>query len=427
MTRITSWSIASAFALALVLVMTLAGCGDSDGGNDDRAVITFWHFWSEPAQKAALEKRIKAFEEANPGVRVELGELSWADGKTKLLAAFNSNTAPDLLELGSDWIAQFSSGGVLADIGTLGGKLDQFAPEVAAPGRWENGTFALPWVVDTRVLFVNRALLAAAGQDSAATDSTWEQLILRSEAIKTSQPNAYGFGVNGEDRHRLYKKILPFFWSNGGELLDAQGQPVIDSPENIEALETYLALARSGVIDTQKKLDDDFMQGKIGYLISGSWLVERIRKDNPSLKYSVTTLPSFPGRSPVSFAGGEYLAINEASDNKQLAMKLATFLTSAEQALAFCKDLPGGMTPADRSTAGDPFLQGPVRSVFTRQLAMARMTPVHPRWLDIEEVIENEVSQALLGNKTSTQALNDAQARVGAIIREGAVAATEEG
>lgn len=415
-----------AFTFAIASSFIVAGCGDG-AGSDDRQVITFWHFWSEPAQKTALEKRIHAFEEANPGIRVELSELSWNDGKTKLLAAFNSETAPDVLELGSDWIAQFSSAGVLADVAALGGKLDGFTPEVGAPGRWEKGVFAMPWVVDTRVLFVNRGLLATTGQDSNVTDSTWEQLIARAEKIKTTQRDAFGFGVNGEDRHRLYKKILPFFWSNGGELFDSAGKPAINSAANIEALETYLTLSQSGVIDTQKKLDDDFMRGRIGYLISGSWLVDRISKDNPALKYAVTMLPAFAGRPAMSFAGGEYLAISESSKSKQSAMKLVAFLTSGEQALALCKDLPGGMTPADRAATSDAFLQGPVRSVFTRQLAQARMTPVHPRWLDIEEVIENEVSQALLGNKTSEQALNDAQARIAAIVSEGAVAATSEG
>lgn len=405
-------------ALACLVVVTLAGCG-GDGG-DDRAVVTFWHFWSEPAQKAALEKRIKAFEETHPDIKVEMSELSWNDGKTKLLAAFNSNTAPDLLELGSDWVAQFSSAGVLADLGKLGVKLDGYTPEVAAPGKWQNATYALPWVVDTRVLFVNRGLLAEAGQDTTIIDSTWDQLMARAEAIKIAQRDAYGFGVNGEDPHRLYKKILPFFWSNGGEVLDANGQPIINSPENVEALDTYIALTRSGIIDTQKKLDDDFMRGKIGYLISGSWLVDRIRKDNPNLKFAVTTLPGFDGHDAMSFAGGEYLAISEASENKAAAARLAAYLASAEQSLAFCKDLPGGMTPAAVAAAGDEFLKSPVRSVFARQLTRARMTPVHPRWLDIEEIVENEVAQALLGVKTSEKALDDAQTRIAAVIREGA-------
>ena len=37
------------------------------------------------------------------------------------------------------------------------------------------------------------------------------------------------------------------------------------------------------------------------------------------------------------------------------------------------------------------------------------MTPVHPKWLDIEALIENAVSEALYGNKTPKQALDDAQ------------------
>jgi multiple sugar transport system substrate-binding protein len=426
MTSIFLRSVAAVVALCLVAVIA-PGCGGDGPSSDGRTVVQFWHFWAEPAQKAALEKRIAAFEEANPDIDVQLSELSYKDGKTKLLAAFNSESAPDLLDLGSDWIAQFSSAGVLADLGKLGIADDRFAPEVLEPARWNNATYALPWIVDTRVIFVNRGLLAETGQDSSIVDTTWAQLIARAEAIRVARHSAYGFGVNGEDQHRLYKKILPFFWSNGGELFNAQGQPVINSKENIEALETYLSLTNSGVIDTQKKLEDDFTQGKIGYIISGSWLVDRLRKDNPSLKYAVTTMPSFEGRAPKSFAGGEYLAINDASRHKDAAKKLALFLTSAEQALAFCKDLPGGGTPADRSVASDPFLQSPTRSVFTRQLAMARMTPPNPHWLDIEEVIENEVSHALLGKKTAEQALNDAQARIGVIMREGAVATNEEG
>jgi ABC-type glycerol-3-phosphate transport system substrate-binding protein len=168
----------------------------------------------------------------------------------------------------------------------------------------------------------------------------------------------------------------------------------------------------------QKQLDQSFMEGKVGYWISGSWLVDRIAKDNPKLNYGIAVMPKFAGGSPVSFAGGEYLAINGASENKDAAKKLVAFLSSPEEALAFCKALPGGMTPADLSTENDQFLQGPVRRVFTAQLKTARMTPVHPRWLDIEETIEDEVSQALLGKKSAQQALDAAQSRITQIIKE---------
>jgi ABC-type glycerol-3-phosphate transport system substrate-binding protein len=406
-------------ALFILALLVVAGCGGKADGSSTGTTITFWHFWSEPAQKAALMERIKAFEARNPTIHVELSELSWNDGKTKLFAAFNSNTAPDVIELGSDWIAQFSASDRLADQSAMAGdKISRFSPEVSAPGMWQGKVYAWPWVIDTRVLFYNKDLLAKAGLDTAAPDTLWSDVLAKATRIKSGVPGTLGFGANGPDQHRLYKKILPFFWSNGGALLDASGAPVVNSPQNVQALQMYLDLARAGGFDMQKQLDQSFMEGKVGYWISGSWLVDRIAKDNPKLNYGIAVMPKFAGGAPVSFAGGEYLAIDGASENKDAAKKLVAFLSSPEEALAFCKALPGGMTPADLSTENDQFLQGPVRRVFTAQLKTARMTPVHPRWLDIEETIEDEVSQALLGKKSAQQALDAAQSRITQIIKE---------
>jgi multiple sugar transport system substrate-binding protein/arabinogalactan oligomer/maltooligosaccharide transport system substrate-binding protein len=270
--------------------------------------------------------------------------------------------------------------------------------------------------VATRALYVNTGLLAEAGVDTAQEFTTWDQVLDAAEAVnlKFSQgnPARYGFGANGPDQHRLYKKIIPFFWSNGGDILNEKGQPVVNSAQNIEALETYLTLARNGRIETQRNLDPMFMQGNVAFWISGSWLVDRIAKDNPSLKYKVILLPGFEGKPSVSFGGGEYLAINKNSKNQAAAKKLIAFLTSPAQALAFSTQLPGGNVPADFSVANDPALQKGRQSVFMKQMAGARMTPVHPSWLKIEEIIEDEVSQALLGQKEAAQALNDAQYRI---------------
>lgn len=411
--------------LAVLFLVGLSGCsddgGDGSGTSGDAVEITFWHFWSEPTQRQHLLDQVKQFEEANPGIRVKLEELSWDQGKEKLMAAFSAGTAPDVLELGSDWVAKFSSAGVLADQSTMAGdSAARFSNEVVAPGLWENKVYAWPWIMATRAFFVNKGLLAQANYTGTGFAS-WAEVMNGSEAVTAAvggNGNTFGFGANGPDAHRLYKKIVPFFWSNGGDILNAKGQPAINSPENIAALETYLALARSGKIETQKQLDEMFLQGRIAFWISGPWLVERIQSDNPELDYEVTLLPGFNGNPGVSFAGGEYLAISEQSDRKEEAKKLITFLTSPQQALAFGKELPGGFAPADLSVADDPALQEGWSGVFTKQLEHARMTPVHPKWLEIEEILEEEVSEALLGQKDATTSLNDAQFRVVGLLRE---------
>jgi maltose-binding protein MalE len=42
----------------------------------------------------------------------------------------------------------------------------------------------------------------------------------------------------------------------------------------------------------------------------------------------------------------------------------------------------------------------------------ARMTPVIPQWLDVEAIIEDEVSKALYKKETPQEAMNSMQKRV---------------
>jgi maltose-binding protein MalE len=173
----------------------------------------------------------------------------------------------------------------------------------------------------------------------------------------------------------------------------------------------YVQLSRSGLIDTQKQLDAQFAQGHVAYWNSGGWLADKIGKENPLLDYAVMPLPgSASGKPGISFAGGEYLAVNAASSNKSLALNLVKFLTDAKHALSFCKQVTEAGFPAAKAGFADSyFVSHPIRSVFARQLQSARMTPVHPRWLEMEVVIENAVVEALYGRKDAAQALHDAQ------------------
>ncbi|MFN9777138.1 MAG: extracellular solute-binding protein [Candidatus Kapaibacterium sp.] len=400
---------AALYAVAACFFVLFSSCS-SDSSSGEKH-LRFWHFWSEPSQKQALQQLIQVFEKQN-GCKVDCTELSWGDGKTKLIAAFSSRTAPDVMEFGSDWVAQFSSSGVLADLNAIQPvRMEGFAPWTTAPSYWQGKVYSLPWVVDTRVLYVNKQLLEKIG--GSTEPSTWMDVLSSAEKVGGSEDD-HGFGANGADGHRLYKKILPFFWSYGGDVLDKNGAPVLNSAANIEALSMYVQLSRAGLIETQKQLDGQFAQGHVAYWNSGGWLADKIGKENPLLDYTVMPLPSAkPGMPGISFAGGEYLAVSEASEQKKLALALITFLTDAKNALAFCKQVTEAGFPAATEGFNDSyFASHPIRHVFAAQLQHARMTPVHPRWLEMETVIENAVVEALYGRKEPAAALGEAQAEL---------------
>jgi maltose-binding protein MalE len=56
--------------------------------------------------------------------------------------------------------------------------------------------------------------------------------------------------------------------------------------------------------------------------------------------------------------------------------------------------------------------------VFSEQLQHARMTPVIPQWLDVEAIIEDEVSKALYKKETPEQAMASMQKRTEERLRE---------
>lgn len=376
--------------------------------------LQFWHFRSEPKHREAIQKLITRFEQENK-CKISITLLNWGDGKTKLLAAFNSNTAPDVLELGSDWIAQFSAGGVLQNLSASGFTLHNYVNFASPPAMYGNKIYALPWIVDTRVMFYSKNLMKRAGVKSVP--QTFDELFIACEKIRSLGDDVYGFGVNGSDEHRLYKKILSFFWSSGGDILDVSGKPVINSAANVKALESYITLARCGFVETQRQLDNMFIQGKIGFIVSGSWMLDKIKQENANLQYGAALVPALAGHNAISFAGANYLAINSRTEKSELAKKFISFMTNGENALEFCKQFSEAGFPADKKYVNAPyFATVPHRKIFAEQLLMSKMPPVHSQWLDMEKIIEEATVEALFGKKTARQALDDAQWQIAGIV-----------
>ena len=402
--------------LSILAVLGFSSCSKTNKPN----TIRFSHFWTEPGQRAVLDSVLTDFHKENPDIYVEVMDLSWADGKTKLMINFNARTAPDVLELGSDWIAQFSSSNVLEDLTTVSSLKLRFAnaPEYAnEPGMWKNHYYAVPWFVDTRVLFINDDLLVQA-TDSIYLDTnpfvSWDGVYRLGERVE-KKGIGKGIGVNGSDVHRLYKKILPQIWSNGGDIVDINGNPTFSRKENIEALAFYVKQLDAGILETQKNLDDLFKRGKLAILYSGSWLFTPLAKAD--FHWFCAPFPGNNGHPGVSFAGGEYLAVNGSSEMKLQAEKLVEFITRPDNELRLSKAF--NIFPADKQLQQDSFyLNRNQGKVFIEQLAHARMTPVHPKWLEIEAILEDETAQALYKKKTPEEAMKSCDKRVVELLNE---------
>jgi len=396
-------------------IVFFCGCTDSEHQQDD--ILRFGCFLNSPAHQKELEALLQEFSKKE-GIQVELIGLNWSDGKTKLISAFNSGTEPDVLELGSDWVAQFSEARVLSPLTASEIQVERFPAVSLDPTKWNTAMYAVPWVLSTRIMFVNEDLRTKAGLANQAHPQTMQELLEQSSKIKAiGGEGIYGIGIVSQDLHQVYKRMLPIMWSNGGDILNASGKPTLDDSRNIEALEAYVDLVPNGIIESAKQLDKMFIQGKIGFWISGPWLLEKIPKEQPDLKFGLALVPGMKAETGLSFTGGDYLAISAQSNKRALALKLIQFLTSGEQTLRLCKLSITAGIPADTMAQKDPFftkIQG--FPIFIEQLKRSRLSAVHPKWLDIESAYELAVSQAVYGNLSPKQALSEAQQSVQALM-----------
>jgi len=165
----------------------------------------------------------------------------------------------------------------------------------------------------------------------------------------------------------------------------------------LQALDYYVRLSDLGFLESQRNLDDKFLAGELGFVISGDWMLRMMKASPPRFQVGACVIPgpNIPDSRPSSFLGGEFLAINASSRNQQKAAHFIRFLTSRAPNLRF-NTAAGSVTPSNLEAAREILNDAnPLTMVFLQQIKFARPSPVHPRWVEMQDIIEDAVQKAI--------------------------------
>lgn len=406
---------------AILGIALSLSCGKRDSLTEDgRKIIRFWQFWTEPRVKAVITKAVAEFEEQNPLYKVEVTDLTWDNGYQKIVAAFATDNVPDLIELGSDWIAEFADRGALLQ---MTDECMRLRPTMAGwpPAIFENNCYALPWYLSTRVFYQNDEAAAIIFGRAKPHPLVWDDFLEKVRSATQEKPKIWGLGVNAAEPHRLYKRFLPLLWAAGGDVLtEDMSVCALETEAGTKALQFMVNLSFNQYVEKQSALDDMFMDGKLMFHFSGDWLHEKMKRSGSTVKYSafITPFPA-PGQgSQAGFAGGEYLAVPRKAAEPVAGLNLARHLIQQKHIFNLCI-ATGNATPVQVDVASNPyFLEDSIRSVFVKQLSFARMPPAHPRWVEMEAVLERGIEKALFQEVAVDQVLAEMCTEINAIITE---------
>jgi len=398
-------------AAAVLIALAGAGCGKVGSG---KTTVVFWQF----SPIATIQPILDRYRAANPGVDLQVEQLTWQSGREKIVAAIAAGRPPDLCELGSTFLPGLVADSTLVD---LTDSIPDLRGDLVGWGgvSYHGRAFAIPWMLGTRALFVNDSLFHRAGLDPAKPPATWAELLADARRITERVPDAKGFGMNSGEREILIKKFMPFAWGNGGDILDSTlTRAVFDSPQNLEALRFYLSLKPYSLLDRQEMHEQAFAKGRLGMVISGPWLLRTLAKTAPDVRVHVALMPR-PGPDKghsASFAGAEVLGVFRGSKHRVEGLRLARFLVRPENSMPLFL-ATGNAFPAAASAAADSyFTSHPMDALFLEQLRTAVAPPLHPRWVEIEEIVNGALEQAIYGAKTPEAALAEGNARIAQVL-----------
>lgn len=377
-------------------------------------VIRFATWDSE--ESLAIQEAIAAkFEEANPGVQVQVE--AYGDGyDTKLAAAMGAGNAPDVMYMWNfpayapslmplnDFIAKDGEAMNIADI----------SPALIDTSKIDGNVYGLPAGFTTHVIFFNKDLLAAAGVAEPAKGWTWDDLRKGAQATTKPAEQVFGFAVDAKPDPYDFEE---FFWSNGTQYISDDGKTVdgfMNSPEAAEVLTMFADMIKSGEavainIGDQTSGSALFKAGKLAFFEGAMWNKGGI--DESGVNYGVAVLPAFGDKPVKSAINASALSISKDTKQADLAWEFVKFYASPEAVAMRKNDLPVRASVAEASgMTADPKL-----APFFEMLAVSGgTTPAflkNPEWARIQENLSAAIEATMVDQGNAQSHLDEAVSR----------------
>ena len=256
---------ACSFLLAVSMTVgMLCGCG-AKGPATDASTIVIWHD-KEDAVVEVLEKQLK---ESVPDVNIVLEKKTDLTESLKMVGN-NPSAAPDMYFFAHDKIGVYAEMGILAPITDIIPKeeLSDYMDNCIDAATYKDEIYQLPIYYETLLYMYNRKYM----HDDEVPATTEELYAYMQE---NTGGGHYGF---------VEQHSTPYYaagWINGfgGSLLDADGNPALDSAEVKDALAYHKKFVELMPGETEyATVNTLFNEGMAHSTIGGPWLIPTVRQ-----------------------------------------------------------------------------------------------------------------------------------------------------
>lgn len=406
-------------AASLAFSACSAAAPDADTGVVE---VTFWHGYTE-ADGKALDQLVEAFNASQDEVVVTTETKPWATLLDTVLPALTSKTGPELLALPPEHIPVFASKGALLPL-TDWYDRSEVAPrlnaQAVATGTAGSERYGAPLSFTPLTMFVNKAMFDAAGVD---VPTTWDEWVAAAAALTVDEngdgtPEQYGLALqdNATVGNGVWMSLLK---SGGGDVVTADGEVVIDSPENERTLSFWADAVASQRISPSglTGVDGDglFKAGKAAMTFAGPWMASIAEESG--IDYGIAPLPMGPAGVKASALAVDMTVTSQATDAQRRGIeRFLDWFYMPDNMITW--SLASGWPPVTTDVTADQVSENPVVAALTDQSAdgVALLPGVIPQ-TDILTALDTLTQRALSGGDVPSL-LREAQSEIeGALAR----------
>ena len=380
-------------------------------------------FMSQAAySEADVRAMADGYMKEHPDTKINLEFVPYEGLRDKTLLAQGSGQGYDVVLFDVIWPAEYATNNILLDI------TDRITPEMTAgvlPGAWttveyQGHRYGMPWILDTKYLFYNKAMLEQVG--IAAPPRTWAELSADAKIIKDKGLVEYPIVWSWAQAEAVICDYATLISAYGGKFLDDQGKPVFDQGGGLQALEYMKQTVDEGLTNPNSKeyLEEDvrriFSNGEAAFALNWTYMYNLANAGDDSKvkgQVGVVPAPGVEGVSVVSAMNGSMgLGVTATSANPDAAWDFVTYMTSQKTQDAYAKL----SLPIWASSYDDPAVaKGQEELIAAAKSALSVMfpRPTTPKYNELSALIQVAIQQVLLGTASPADALADAKEQSG--------------
>ncbi|MBE1462203.1 extracellular solute-binding protein [Kibdelosporangium phytohabitans] len=335
----------------------------------------------------------------NPA-RVDELPLGADDQYSEMVArAQGSAPTPDIYNLDAAWTAEFADREYIAELDKSAVDTSGFMQNPLLTCWYEGKLWALPFNTDAGLLYYRHPGVKA--------PSTWKDIVDETRRLMSGPHDSNlvaGYTAQLADYEGLAVNAFEAIWDEGGEVVDEDGNVVIDSQKARAGLSRLADGLRPGanprVIMQEARSQDEtssmnaFAEGKVAFMrnwpVAYRNLDSRTSDDaNQAAFFKVVLLPG------PSVLGGQNLAVSSKSERPKAARALIEFLTSPRsQQILFER---GGFAATRDIVYEDAEVrrQRPYAGVLRDAINKAKTRPVSRCYVRFAEIFRAVVNETL--------------------------------